>query len=168
MTPRGRQHWTQAGRAVPAAATVLTGLGLAGLLWPRPAWRPPNRPHEPVNPAAETLHVAPTLADLALVWQRDLRQALFELASPEPVVATSTPPPAIRLLGTAVEGRQRFGLFQLAGDTTVVKPVGAQVDGMEIVAIARGWARLRSGMREFELTVPWYERLRGVEAADDR
>ena len=156
MSRRAHRRWMLGFNAFAWAAPAVTLV--AGILWlpSVPPWKPPNRSHEANTTQLPTTR--PTLAadQLAVIWQRDLRQALVD---PAPAAPPPEPTLSVRLVGTAIEAEHRFGLFQLANSATVIKPVGAKVDGLEIVAIERGLARLRGGSREYELRVPWYERL---------
>lgn len=147
------------------AATAVIGVAtvwlVVRLLLPLPPWLPPGRETAP----ASTVDIAPrpaaSLAELAVIWQRDLRQPVIDAPPQKPKPQAPEPKLAIELLGTAVEADAQYGIFRLADNSTVVKPVGQRVGEFEIVAIGRGSARLRNGRREYELRVPWYERIEG-------
>jgi len=143
------------------AASVLLLLALVwvGLqaLRPTPTWTPPPAALT-AAPQAPAPVPALTLADLAVIWQRDLHQPVVD---PPPKAVEKPPEPklTIQLVGTAVEAGRQFGVFQLANNRTVVQPVGATLEGYEIVAIERGRARVRSGGRTYDLQVPRYDRI---------
>jgi hypothetical protein len=138
---------------------------LAWLAWPRPPWVPPECHVRQVAIAEKSPDRRSDLEALAVIWQRDLRRPLFDPA-PAPTERPAEPSLAIRLLGTAVEADRRYGLFRLSNNHTTVRPVGSDVDGFEVVSIERGRARLRAGGRDYELLVPWYERIRAAEGRD--
>jgi hypothetical protein len=149
------RHWVRLGRVSLVLIGAAVVVALLYLLRPPPVWTPPNvsiatTQRTPARPAATV-----ESADLAVIWQRDLRQPLVDL----PPAAPSEPKLAIRLVGTAVEPDRRYALFQLSNSTTVVKALGTRIEDFEVVAIERGRARLRGAGREYELTVPWYDRL---------
>ena len=141
----------------------MTVLGLAKLLRPLPAWQPADvRLDQTTNDHSEALRPRLNASDLAVIWQRDLRQRLFD-PPPKKAKPPQRPKLAIKLVGTALEASGGFGVFRLADNRTVVKPVGAIVDGFELVSVNRGRVTLRNGAREFELKVAWYERIRESE-----
>lgn len=156
--------------AVLGSGLLLLGasVGFVMLIRPAPAWTPP-----PVNlnvpaTAADGPRPATSLSDLAIIWQRDLRQELYDAPAAPPPSVQREPALAIQLVGTVVEAEHRFGVFRLPDQTTVVKPVGADIAGYSILAIDRGRASLRHGQRDYELTVPWYDRIPRPEPADVR
>jgi hypothetical protein len=126
---------------------------------PLPAWMPP--PIELESEPDERRDPRPPLdaAQLAVIWQRDLRQSVVDLP-PVPRPAVPEAKLAIELIGTAIEADRQYGLFRLPNNTTTVKSVGSTIEGYRIVAIERGRARVRGDGREYELKVPWYDRLR--------
>jgi hypothetical protein len=143
---------------VVSAAILLT----AALMWPQPAW---TRPVVDLKPAANEPLAAPQPPlDLSVVWQRNLRQPLFDAP---PAAAASKPeaPLSIQLLGTAIEDERRFAVLTLASNVPIVREIGAVVDGYELTAIERGLVRLKRGDKSYELRVPWYARLVAAEAA---
>jgi hypothetical protein len=72
-------------------------------------------------------------------------------------------PPPFQLAGTAIEDGRSFAILALTGNRSAVKEVGAVVEGFELVAVQRGLVRLRRGDKEYELRVPWYDRLAAIE-----
>jgi len=152
--------WNRLAVAV-SAAMILGAAGLtARLCAVRVAWMVPEVDPAPGRIAAAQ-RPAPTLAELAVIWQRDLRQPVVD----RPPEAQREPKPEckleLQLIGTAVEREQRYGVFQLADGRAVVRSLGGDVGGYTIVEITRGRARVRSGAREYELRVPWYDRIAG-------
>jgi hypothetical protein len=137
---------------VAAWATVSLSMPLA-------AWTPPPIELEPEPDERRDPRPPRSLSQLAVIWQRDLRQSVVDLP-PVPRPAVPEAKLAIELVGTAIEADRQYGLFRLANNTTTVKSVGSTIEGYRIVAIERGRARVRSGGREYELKVPWYDRLR--------
>jgi hypothetical protein len=141
------------------AALLLVAVGMAAwLAWPRPARTPPEVDLE--SPSRDKVRPVSrhSLTDLAVIWQRDLRQPVVDRPQESPE-RPPEPKLAIQLVGTAVEAERCYGFFRLADTTTTVKAVGEVVDGFEIVAIERGRARLRNGDRGYELKVPRYDQL---------
>ena len=158
-SPRGQQRLIlllNVGALVIVVGTVWVCLQI---VWPRPAWTTPEISPADVSSVEPETEPELTLADLAVIWQRDLHQPVVDPPPAKPAAPPPEPKLAIRLVGTAVESDRQFGIFQLAGHRSVVKPVGATIDGFEIVSIERGRARLRRGERIYDLEVPWYERL---------
>lgn len=144
-------------RVVPWGTGGVTALCMARLLWPLPVWTPPGvELEQPVVPKAETPRLS--LDDLAVIWKRNLRGPLFD-PPPEPVKPTEPARLVLSLVGTVVEPDRSYAVFRLADSSTVVKPVGAQVDGFDVVDVRRGIATLRNGSREYELKVPWFDRI---------
>jgi len=144
---------------VPGVVAFVAVLLWGQLLWPRVAWAPPQSPPA-AAPAGQTDSPARlALADLAVIWERDLHQAVVDQPPPKAPEPPPDPKLALQLIGTAVEAGRQFGVFQLSAGRTVVKAVGSTVEGCEIVAIERGLARVRQGERIYELKVPWYNRL---------
>lgn len=143
------------------AALLLTGavLILGPRLRPPTPWVPPQL--RVIETAAPQPPARLTLDQLAVVWQRDLRQPVVD---PPPASPPAAPQLALRLEATAVEAQQRYGVFRLADSRMVLRPIGAVVDGFELVAVEPGRAVLRNAQQEFVLTVPWYDRIvRGLE-----
>lgn len=163
MSPRTARRLTCLGTIGTIAIGTGAALTLYCLLRTPPAWVPPELDVRPTPASPQDRPAAPQLADLAVIWQRDLRQPLADPPPPKPPEPVPEPKLTVRLVGTAIEGNRQYGLFQVGNNPTVVKAAGASVEGFEIVSIARGRARLRSGAREYELTVPWYERLQAEE-----
>lgn len=148
-----------------AAIVILIGSGalLIQLLRPQPAWSPPETDLTPDTDVQPSHVQARSLSDLAVIWQRDLRQAVVDPpADPQPQTDTE-PKLAVVLLGTAIEADRQYGIFRNANGATVVKPAGAVIDEYEVMSITRGRARLRNGQREYDLTVPWYDSIRSAE-----
>lgn len=142
-------------------AIIVVGGGLAiGTALPPPAWSSPEVEAVPKGPTAPPASI-PAI-DIERTCRRDLRQPLVD-APPPPVGPVPETPISVRLLGTAVESERQFGIFALANNASVLKEVGALVDGYEVVSVQRGIARLRRGDRIVELRVPWYDQL-----ADER
>ncbi len=141
---------------------VSTAAALLLLLRSLPAWQPPVLRRTPASAAATSAPAG--RGNLTVIWQRDLRQPLVDPVI-KPVEAAPEPSPAIRLVGTAVENGRQYGVFQMPSNSLVVRAAGQRVEGYDIVAIRRGWAQLRSAGRSYELTVPWYERIRAAEAS---
>jgi hypothetical protein len=156
MTPIAARRLARGLNVLTLAAPLLTGLALLVLFWPPPAWRPPacDQIAAPQSRPASR----PSEPDLAVIWERDLRQPLVD---PVPVPPAPIPEPkiAVQLVGTAVEPQRCYGVFALSSGTIVVRPVGATLEGCDVIAIERGRARLRNGGREYELKIPWYDRL---------
>lgn len=165
--PRHVRRWTTALNA--ASVLVVAGAMCAGLrsAWPLPAWTPPQLDQSAPEDGAVEARPALTLAELAVIWQRDLHQAVVDAPPPKPAARPPEPKLSIRLVGTAVESDHCFGMFRLANGRTVVKAVGTTVAGFEIVAVERGKAQLRRDARLYELRVPWYDRL-AAALEDDR
>ena len=168
MSPRHAARWERLVTALMLAIVLAVLLAFVALLRPAPPWTPPQ-----VNlqaPVVVDVKSAPGLSldELAVIWQRDLRQPLVDPSPPEPPKPPPPPRLAVRLLGTAVEADRRYGLLRLSNNTTVVRPVGAEVEGFEVVSIRRGWARLRNGAREYDLIVPWYDRIAVQEPSNGR
>lgn len=150
---------------VSALAVGLVAGSLVGalmLLRPNPPWTPPasapaaTRPGGPITPTLRPL------SDYAVIWQRDLRQVIIPL----PTVAAPAPAPEslpIKLVGTAVEANQAHAIFSLASGTLLVRGKGSVVEGYRLLEIQRGKVLLRGGQREFELRVPWYDRIARAE-----
>lgn len=158
MNLRIQRRWVRGAAAALLMLLLASVAGSLQLLRPLPAWTPPSVILSPSKPRPSSA------LDLAVVWQRDLRQPLFD-APPLPAKPPPETPPPMQLAGTAVEAQRRFAIFALEGNT-VVKEVGETVGGWEVLTVERGRARLRKGAREVDLTVPWYDRLQaGAEAA---
>ena len=99
-----------------------------------------------------------TLDELSGIWSRDLRQTLIE-PEPKPKPRPKSPPPPVqvtlpRLLATFVEDGKAWGVFVDEKGTQRVRPVGARIDGFNIVNILPSSARLRRGDRTFDVEVP--------------
>lgn len=156
MMGMNSRQLTRLGRVVPlliiAIGTCLTVL----LLWPRSKWVPPQVDLK-AAPVARPAAPKPDLDRLAVIWKRDLRQAVVDAPLPPPA---AEPQFGIHLVGTAVEAQKQFGVFQLSNGAIVVKPAGASIEGCEILSVSRGQARLRRNGREYELRVPWFERIK--------
>ena len=149
-----------------AAVTVVlvSALACLRLVQPPPPWTPPQVQEDSAPTAEEHGPPQLTLADLAVIWERDLHQPVVDLPPPESPKPVAEPELSIRLIGTAVEPGGCYAVLQLSGGRTVVRPLGATVDGFEIVSIERGKVRLLNGARTYELTVPWYERIAAAVA----
>ncbi len=104
--------------------------------------------------AATSQQIGPTDADFANLWAVNLRQPLYDApASPttaavDPApVAVAQPPPAtplmIRLTGTIIEGGNRFAILAMPDEKRILKRVGDQADGAEIIEIGDGMIRVR-------------------------
>lgn len=154
MNPMAAQIWMQ--RAIQVSLLVITGLLLMPRLRPAPAWQPPTIAPVASRPAALESAPRPRL-DPARLAQRNLRQPPVD---PPPPVAVPSPeaPLGFQLAGTVVEPQRRFAVFTLAGGSTI-RELGGTIAGHEVVAVERGWVRLRRGAREIELRVPWYDRI---------
>lgn len=158
MNPRAARRIERLGSAVSAVVLGLTAWATITLWRPVAPWTPPPARADGPATAEQGARRSVSLGDLAVIWQRDLRQPLVDaVAQAEP--PAPEPAPAVQLLGTAIEADRRYGLFRLANQATVLRPVGAEVDGYSVIAIERGVARLRGGTREYELKVPWYDRI---------
>ncbi len=119
--------------------------------------------HDPVPRRRQKLK----LSDLAVIWQRDLRQPVVDPPAEKPRQEKKQRL-AIQLLGTAVETDRQYGVFRLSDNRTVVRAVGDEVDGFEIIQISRGRARLRNCQRECELRVSWFDQIvAGGKGRDD-
>lgn len=158
MNPRAARRFERLGSAASAVVLGLTAWATITLWRPVAPWTPPlARPH---GLATMDQHATRSvgLGDLAVIWQRDLRQPVVDaVAKVEP--PAPEPAPSVQLLGTAIESDRRYGLFRLANQTTVLRSVGTEVEGFAVIAIERGVARLRAGSHEYELKVPWYDRI---------
>lgn len=161
MNPTHAKRLQRLLAAAPYVVAITVLLPAIGLLLPLSSWKPPeinlnldsqaeDRPRRPLR-----------AAELAVIWRRDLRQTLFD-APPVKSAAVEEPKLAIELVGTALEAERGFGVFRLPDNRTVVKPVGAFLEGFEVIAVQRGLARLRNGSREYELKVSWYERIKAA------
>jgi len=144
--------------AISVAVLLTAAVLVVHLCTPTDPWTPPAFDRRLARQAEPEAGSMPALSDLAVIWQRDLRQPVIDLPE-QPEQPKSEPKLAVQLVGTAVERDRQYGVFQLKDNRTVVKAVGDEVDGCRIVAIDRGRARLRSGEREYELKVPWYDRI---------
>jgi hypothetical protein len=160
MSPRTIRHLTRLGHLATLIVALGGAVAVGALLRPLPAWTPPRVELGPVTsrPSAKEGEVGPE--QLAVIWQRDLRQPLTD---PPAVPSPAEPQLSLQLVGTAIEGQRCFGLFQTGKSAVVVKPVGGEIDGIEILEITRGRARVRAGGREYELRVPWYDRIQEAE-----
>ncbi len=139
---------------------LLVALGsVAYLCLPADPWTAPAVNLEPGQDAVSQKHRTLELSDLAAIWQRDLRQPVVDPPAEKPQQRKKVERLAIQLLGTAVEADQQYGIFRLSNNRTVVRAVGEEVEGFEVIQISRGRARLRNGQRECKLTVPWLERI---------
>lgn len=143
---------------VISATVLLAALAAFGwLVRPLPTWTPPTL--DTAGPAsAPAAPSRPGVEHYAVIWQRDLRQPLFDVAPAAPIVATPAPPP-FQLLGTAVEADHRFAVFQLSDGTTTVRASGSRIGGFELLEVERGRVRMRKDQQEYELRVPWYARI---------
>jgi hypothetical protein len=148
--------------AISVVVLLTAAVLVVDLCRPLDPWMPPTLDRQPDRQAEQEPRSTPVLSDLAVIWQRDLRQTVIHLPQP-PEQPKSEPKLAVQLVGTAIECDRQYGVFQLKDNRTVVKAVGDEVDGYRIVAIDRGRARLRNGEREYELKVPWYDRIAAGE-----
>ena len=136
-----------------AGVVGLTGAALALLWTDRVAFVPPDT----LVAAARPTPVETQAPDPAVLWKRDLRQVLIEKprpASPADPKPPPLPPPPIRLVGTAVEGVARFGIFDCPGTGPTLRQVGEELDGYQIQSIEPRRAVLRRGTQDFELALP--------------
>lgn len=162
MRSGGLRLWRQTPRLAAAAVVCGAAVIIIRLFWPLPEWTPPPLALDALASPAPRPAPSNDRAGLTVIWQRDWRQPVVDrLPSPPPAEA----PLAVQLVGTAVADPLRFALFRRADSSTIVKPVGASVDGYEIVAIERGRVRLRHGAREYDLRVPWYARIQAEQEA---
>lgn len=142
--------------ALPAGQALLL-VAAAGLLWQ--AWRAhgPSIPNveEPAqeNTAISEAQTIRPLSGYAPLWERNLRQPLFEsTATAEP--APAAPPELPVLVGTIVEPGRRFAHLRTPEGRTLVKPVSAVVESYEVIAIESGRVQLRRGSNEYWISVP--------------
>lgn len=153
-----RREFLRAVRVVDAATllVVVAAAGLAAwLAYPAagpelPAVRASAMPRAPVPRRVQSLD------ELAVIAQRDLRQALLAAGSEARPADAEL---GIELIGTALEPGRQFGVFRLADGALVVRAPGAAAGDYEVLEITRGTARLRHGAREIELKVAFYERI---------
>lgn len=160
MTARSEQRLIWCGTILICGGLLAYGVNL---LRPLPDWQPPASWVTTQPTETDTPPRARPLSDYAVIWQRDLRQPMVD-SIPEVAKAKPEPPLAIKLLGTAVASNEQMGIFSLANNATVVKRIGEVFDGYELLEVKRGQARLRRGAKEFELKVPWFDR---IEAGTD-
>lgn len=131
--------------------------------WPIRSWQPPPV-QKNSSPPADSAPPSPraALAEYDVIWQRDLAQPVVD-----PPPKANAPPvesaPPIALVGTAVAADERLGIFSLPNNSTVVKREGEIFQGFEVIAVERGRARLRRDGREFDLRVPWFDRIQLAE-----
>lgn len=149
LAPRTIDRLATTGGALLVLAALLQALRWAAV--------EPFRPPRNVSAASRTATQPLPRAELnmAAIWQRDLRQSLVEQP---PAAARPEALPSIQLLGTAIEPQRRFGVFNVA-NRSVIKEVGAEIEGYRIVGIDRGLARLQRADKNIELRVPWYDKL---------
>lgn len=166
MSPRAGHRLERLGTATCILIVAATAVGVYKLLRPLPTWQPPEINRQAPEKPKDADPRKPALSELAVIWQRDLRQPLFDPQPQSPPAPPPERPVAIELLGTVVEARQRYGLFRLSDRRTVIRPVGGDVEGYSVVGIERGRAQLRRGAREVELKVPWYDQIAEERTGD--
>ena len=92
------------------------------------------------------------LESYAAVWQRSLRNPLFDAPPPKEVVKPPPAPPNVRLIFTAVEGSGGTATFQTpAGDLRTVS-VGESIDGAVLLEVTQSSAILRVAGEKVTLT----------------
>lgn len=161
MNPAQAKRLQRVLRSAPYIIVSIAALSLI-LLLRLPDWTPPRVDLDAQAESDQPAREPRSAGDLSAIWRRDLRQALFD-AAPVKNVPVEDPKLAIALVGTALESERSFGIFRLPNNRTVVRPVGAIVQGFEVVAVQRGLARLRDGSRVYELKVPWFDRIQRDE-----
>lgn len=142
--------------ALPTGQALLL-VATAGLCWQ--AWTAdgpfiPNieKPAQENTAASEAQAIRP-LSGYAPLWDRDLRQPLFEsTATVEP--APAAPPELPVLVGTIVEPGRRFAHLRTPDGRTLVRPVNARIESYEVMAIESGRVQLRHGSDAYWISVP--------------
>lgn len=157
MKRRSSISQAQLALVVQAAIVVVTGVVIVRLIWPAPQWQPPSLDSAASGPASPLAAESPL--DLAVLTRRNLRQPPVDPPAPAPAAPVPETPLAIRLIGTAVEAERSFAVFGLPDNHTLVREVGGNVEGYEVMEVKRGSARLRRGEREYEVRVPWFDRI---------
>lgn len=148
--------------ALQAAIVTLAAIFVIVLVQPLPIWHPPTLDQSAASPAVPPQPESPL--DLAVLSARNLRQPPVDPPAPPPAASVPETPLAIRLIGTAIETERSFAVFGLPDSRTLVREVGGDVEGYEVMEVRRGSAKLRRGEREYEVRVPWFERI-AAEAA---
>lgn len=144
-------------REVQALVVITTALLLLMILRPLPPWNSPTIDQPDTQPAPVNLAEPPL--NFAILSQRNLRQPPVDPPGPAPAAPVPETPLALRLIGTAVEADHSFAVFGLPDNRTLVREVGGNVEGYEVMDVKRGSARLRRGEREYEVRVPWFDRI---------
>jgi hypothetical protein len=96
----------------------------------------------------------PPLASFAPAWKLRLRRPLVDPPPPVRLASAKSPKrakPAIRLIGTVVDGKQSKGLFMTGLTTIEFKAVGQTIAGAQVLAIDDNTATLSTGGDPFIL-----------------
>lgn len=142
----------------PVALVVAALAASSWLVMPGRAWTPPVQRSEAPLPRVTAPPALPTdLESYAVIWQRNLQQALVDPPTPPPAPAEAPPP--FQLIGTAVEPGRAFAVFQSHDGSIIVRECGAPVGEFLLSIVDRGRVQLRREGRDIELRVPWYPRL---------
>ncbi len=170
LSPEARRLLTGA-----AAVSVLTGVGAAFLLVPD-IMPPPAVSHRAIRPAPAAtvsnpqlqLTVPPVLrTPFTATHETRLAQAPLppegSATAKEPEkrpTAPSKAPPRPRLTGIVASGSQTMALIGRGGQTLALVP-GESRDGVTLLEIRDGWARVRDENGEYELWLPGREEATG-------
>ena len=92
------------------------------------------------------------LSDYAVIYQRDLRNPLFDAAPVKVVAGPSAPSLKVRLTGTVVEPGFSYGLFLTPTGQLRLVTIGGVIEAAEVVAITERSATLRYQGRLVTLT----------------
>lgn len=144
-----------------ATAAVLAGIAAAAVWCVR--FEPASAPTQPAAataqfdsvPAAGGAGGVPSLEALATVWQRSI-DAWAKHDEPEPAFDAPGPrdwPPAVELLGIAVEGDRVRAIVRAADEVTVVG-AGEVVAACRVESIDARSVTLRGGGRTATLSLP--------------
>jgi hypothetical protein len=98
-----------------------------------------------VRQPARAATTAPSLSDFEPVFALDLRRPLIDAPKTDPAAdeLTADSPLSVRLTGTIIEPGHSVGIFSTGLTKTVIRHVGEEVNGVEVLELTSDSATLR-------------------------
>lgn len=139
-------------RSLSVVLLIGTALLLVDAVTTKPFEIPPLQPNAVPDALPTTAQDLHDLAWYAPLWQRDLRQPLYD--DPTPVTEPAPPAPLPELLGTFAEADQTFGHFKTAEGKTFIRSAPGMVGEYKVLIVEAGRARLKNGESTYWVETP--------------
>ena len=134
-----------------ALAACLVAVAAAAFAPPDDVRAAPLQRRQPVQPSSGEDPIGP-LESYSAVWQRSLRNPLFDAPPPKEAAKPPPSPPNVRLVFTAVEPGAGMATFRTAAGELRTVSIGESIDGAVLLEVTQNSAILQVSGEKVTMT----------------